>query len=153
MGRQNAVKDQFAKVLYEALLEKFGTMPSNTVIAREFNLRAYDSEPVTHESVRRWIKGISMPDERKLRILVSWLDLDLRRCFQVTSTSKEKLNGTNDHSLSRNGAYPGPTSPPGPSFRKDQVRILQLIDSLPSGDKRLVEQLAKKLAIRVRKQA
>ena len=153
MGRQNAVKDQFANILCEALAEKFGGIPSNSVIAREFNLRAYDSEPVTHESVRRWIKGISMPDERKLRILVSWLDLDLRKCFQVTPVGNEKLNGANGHPPNGNGSHNSQMPPSNPGLRKDQLRILQLIDSLPNGDKRLVEQLAKKLAIRVRKQA
>lgn len=153
MGRQNAVKDQFANILCEALAEKFGGIPSNSVIAREFNLRAYDSEPVTHESVRRWMKGISMPDERKLRILVSWLDLDLRKCFQVTETSTQSLNGGNGHSTNGNGLYTAAISPSSSGLRKDQIRILQLIESLPNGDKRLVEQLAKKLSVRVRKQA
>jgi len=158
MGRQNEVKDQFASILQAALVDKFGGLPSNSVIAREFNLRAYDSEPVTHESVRRWIKGISMPDERKMRILVSWLALDLRKCFQVPQPGDQRLNGANHNGLNHhtngtgNGYGHGPSTSPNPGLRKDQIRILQLIDSLPNGDKRLVEQLAKKLSIRVRKQ-
>jgi hypothetical protein len=146
MGRRNEVKDHFAELLKKAISERFGMLPSNAVIAREFNLRAYGTEPVTQESVRRWLKGICMPDETKLRILVSWLDLDLKVCFNHNGAdlSTPSHLGT----VLNGGQQPIAPAPPK-SLRADQLRLLKLLDSLPSTDRKLVEELAKKLSTRV----
>lgn len=150
MGRPNHVKERFAQVLRTTLVAHFGgRLPSNAVIAREFNLRAYGADPVTQESVRRWVQGISMPDETKLRILVVWLDLDLRSCF-----SAQDLRGASAPA-SQNGNDSSPkttransTETPENKLSKQQARILRLIEGLSNPDRRLVEQLTKKLSLR-----
>ena len=109
MGRPNGVKDEFALVLREALKDAQGRVPSAAAIAREFNLRANGIEPVTQESVRRWLRGISMPEEQKMSILVSWLDLDLIKVMKcahavelggrglraATANNQQPTNGAN----------------------------------------------------------
>lgn len=148
MGRPNEVKQQFATLLESALIERFGELPSNTTIAREFNLRAYNVEPITQESVRRWRNGISMPEERRLKILVSWLNLDLRRCFQTSleNLSLQALNGIDSPK------EPQSQAPINKGLSSDERRLLRLINSLTQSDKQMIEQLAKKLSTRVRRQ-
>jgi hypothetical protein len=33
--------------------------------------------PITQETARRWIRGLSMPEMDKLQILIQWLDLNI----------------------------------------------------------------------------
>lgn len=54
-------------------------------MAREFNLRAYDTTPISQESARRWIRGVSLPEEERLRVLVEWLDLDFNEALRAKS--------------------------------------------------------------------
>lgn len=144
MGKPNEVKMQFAEFLKQALTRHFGELPSNAAIAREFNLRAHGSDPVTQESVRRWVKGVCMPDERKLKILVSWLDLDLKQCFQEDSANPSSHNG-DQRPVNTKPVTPGVLAA-GYGVRRDQVRILRLLDALSQSDKQLVERLARKLS-------
>lgn len=141
MGRPNEVKGQFATLLESALTEHFGRPPSNASVAREFNLRAYNVEPVTQESVRRWRKGISMPEERKLRILVFWLNLDLKLCFQTSleDSTLHALNGSNSAEKPAQNAH-------RPRLGSDALQLLRLIDLLPNSDRQLIELLARKLS-------
>ncbi|MBI2313719.1 MAG: hypothetical protein HYU77_14560 [Betaproteobacteria bacterium] len=47
---------------------------SPTRIAREFNLR-YHGNPVTTQSVRKWLSGKSLPAQDKVRVLAEWLEV------------------------------------------------------------------------------
>ena len=43
-----------------------------------FNARLRDGmNPITQETARRWIRGLSMPEMDKLQILIQWLDLNI----------------------------------------------------------------------------
>ena len=140
MGKPNDVKDQFARLLKEALSSHFGKMPAVAVVTREFNLRAHGVEPVTQESVRRWLKGISMPEERKLRILTTWLKLDLARCFGgMFPADGMAANGTGQRNGNGNG-NDGAKAPTG------HERLITLIAGLPPAERRMLEQLAETLA-------
>lgn len=144
MGRPNHVKERFAHLLRSALTTHFGGhLPSNAVIAREFNLRAHGAEPVTHESVRRWIHGISMPDETKLRALTVWLDLDLRDCFHSPSADATALHEPKSSGKGRQKTLNGQQT--NGHTQGDQARLLQLINNLSDADRSLIEQLTKKL--------
>jgi hypothetical protein len=93
MGRPNEVKSEFAHLLRECLKQRYGRVVPAAFLALEFNLRARDCEPITQEAARRWLNGISMPEERKLRLLVSWLNIDLSHCF-----ANPKSSESNNHS-------------------------------------------------------
>lgn len=43
-------------------------------IAREFNLR-YHGDPVTTQAVRKWLGGLAVPSQDKMRVLAEWLDV------------------------------------------------------------------------------
>lgn len=122
-------------------------MPSNAIVAREFNLRAYDTEPITQESVRRWVRGISMPDEIKMRILVSWLDLDLKQCFGSDHEPNRGAHSANGADIEPDGDG-AVAQPPGARLSKHEIRILRLIEGLPHPDQKLILEMAKKLSQR-----
>jgi hypothetical protein len=83
MRKTNDIKDNFSALLRDSLRSRFGRIPSAAVVAREFNLRAYDTAPISQESARRWIRGVSLPEEERLRVLVNWLDLDFNRVLRA----------------------------------------------------------------------
>ena len=82
MNKTNDIKENFSAILRDSLRKRFGRIPSAAVVAREFNLRAYDTSPVSQESARRWLRGVSLPEEERLRVLVNWLNLDFNAALR-----------------------------------------------------------------------
>lgn len=93
MQKTNDIKSNFSALLRDSLKSRFGRIPSAAVIAREFNLRAYNTDPISQESARRWIRGVSLPEEERLRVLVTWLDLD----FNSVLRPREPSPGVRSH--------------------------------------------------------
>ncbi len=99
MNKTNEIKENFAALLRDSLRSRFGRIPSAAVVAREFNLRAYDTPPISQESARRWIRGVSLPEEQRLRVLVNWLNLD----FNAALRPGRDLNGHALNAHAHNG--------------------------------------------------
>lgn len=96
------LKDKFSKILRHQLRKLYGKVPSATFVANEFNLRSKYTAPITQESARRWIRGLSLPEDERLKVLVSWLKLDLNSIFNddekyQTPSNLIKLLGDLDH--------------------------------------------------------
>lgn len=85
------IRKQFAEALRDALTIHFGKLPAASIVAREFNLRAYGVEAISQESARRWLRGLSMPSQDKLGVLQSWLSLDLNLILRSQSGPKHRL--------------------------------------------------------------
>ena len=81
MLKTNDIKENFSALLRNSLKARYGRLPSAAVLAREFNLRAYDTTPISGESARRWLRGVCLPEEDRLRILVNWLNLDFNKAL------------------------------------------------------------------------
>jgi len=145
MGKPNGVKHEFASVLRESLKDIRGKLPSAAAVAREFNLRANGIEPVTQESVRRWLRGISMPEERKLAILVSWLNLDLtmamKRAHEIQLNSNGNGNGHSGNGVTRPNPAKSLIDDIDPSTLDQARRIARL----PSADQQLVKDFIDRL--------
>jgi len=77
MPSTKALRDSFVLALTNGLLMRYKEVPSAAFIAKEFNLRAKATKPITQESARRWIRGLAIPELDRLLVLRSWLDLDL----------------------------------------------------------------------------
>jgi len=75
------MKEEFSHSLRESLKLQYGKLPSAEVVSRDFNLRAHGTAPVTQESVRRWIRGESLPKPDHLIVLVQWLHLNLNEIY------------------------------------------------------------------------
>jgi hypothetical protein len=64
-------KQQFAGRLRAAMIAA-GYEARPSVLEREFNL-IYGGRPVTYQAVRRWLTGMSIPEQDKLQALADWL--------------------------------------------------------------------------------
>lgn len=74
------VKKLFADRLAERLTEFYqGKLPSNNRIARDFTLRAPNLPPISHETIRQWMRGDCLPHVSRLNVLTKWLGEDLIR--------------------------------------------------------------------------
>ena len=65
-------KDHFATALRAALKNEFGRLPSTTFVAKHFNLRV-TSNGVSGETVRRWVRGVSLPRCDHMQVLAQQL--------------------------------------------------------------------------------
>lgn len=94
-------------LLTQALIRKFGILPSATKFADQFNLRAYGTSTITRETARKWIAGLAVPEIDKLSILVEWLDIEPSEIFKtdelkIKNTIAEVKNGVDYSGLSIN---------------------------------------------------
>ena len=70
-------EERFGYFLRDALKRTFKSLPTAARFAEEFNLRNQGREPITQESARKWMRGVSIPHLQRLGVLISWLDLDI----------------------------------------------------------------------------
>lgn len=72
------MKDLFSKALAQHLLQFYGRIPSASIFARDFNFRAApEISPISQETARRWIRGISLPEMDKLQLIAEWLGIEI----------------------------------------------------------------------------
>jgi len=76
MDQHEAVTQRFATALKLGLLEKFGKVPSTSVIADCFNQQASGVKGISRETARRWLRGLSYPETDRLQLLLEWLGLN-----------------------------------------------------------------------------
>lgn len=67
-------KQQFSKRL-KAAMTAVGLEARPTVLEKLFNLH-YRGTPVTYQGVRRWLLGLSIPEQDKLELLANLLGTD-----------------------------------------------------------------------------
>lgn len=82
MKKQSEIKDSFSRSLRNCLNAYYGKIPSASTFAKDFNLRAYGTSPITQESARRWMRGVSLPEEDRLCVLINWLNLDFNEILR-----------------------------------------------------------------------
>ncbi len=98
MPRNKKIQAIFSKCLAERLLERYNKIPSAAFIAKEFNLRALDVEPISQESARKWLRGLAVPELNKLFILQSWLQIDLNALNVYSEELSKYKNVSSDNS-------------------------------------------------------
>jgi hypothetical protein len=84
------VIERFHEALRSGLINRFGKIPTASKLAIEFNIRNFQSNPISRETARKWINGQSLPSSPRLKTLISWLDLDAS--FIYATTFIEKIN-------------------------------------------------------------
>ncbi len=67
-------KKQFANRLRAAMIAA-GYEPRPNVLEAHFNSR-YWGRSVTYQAVRRWLIGMSIPEQEKLQVLADWLGVE-----------------------------------------------------------------------------
>lgn len=75
--RQTRIEVAFAKHFQEALRGRFGRLPSAAFTALQFNRRLENGDSISDETMRRWMRGCSMPTYQHLTSLCAWLELDI----------------------------------------------------------------------------
>ena len=75
--------NSFSAELRESLRNKYGRVPSAAFLAVHFNRYFFEGNPISQETTRKWIRGVSMPSYTHLKALIVWLALDIRRCFDL----------------------------------------------------------------------
>ena len=98
------IKNRFSTSLNQQLLSYYRRIPSASILARDFNSRAHGiMNPISQETDRRWIRGLSMPEMDKLQILIQWLeiniDLNLHDIESLRTESSRKEVGRKTVSL------------------------------------------------------
>lgn len=122
------MKEVFSKLLCMELVRHYGRMPSASVVARDFNLRCtQDVKPITNETARRWIKGITLPELVRLNVLSNWINIDIGNLQKSDSTSN--LSAT-----------------PPPKRDEDDEALLKIYKKLDLRDKRMIQELMRSLA-------
>jgi len=120
----------FSTFFREGLRKKYGRLPSAAFVAIQFNRHLDGGKPVSHETVRRWMRGIPMPTYSHLQVLAVWLALDINKLVA-------------DHGSVN--LYRSPTQ----EFRYDEetIRFAELLSSLPSETQKLLLNLVSTLPI------
>jgi hypothetical protein len=84
------IKTRFSTSLNQQLLQYYRRIPSASILARDFNSRSQGlMNPITQETARRWIRGLSMPEMDKLQVLINWLDLNIDLNFKSIAPEME----------------------------------------------------------------
>lgn len=71
------IKNAFAKEFRRSLITHYGKVPSCAKIARDFTLFSREVEPISVETVRKWLLGVNIPHSARMRTLVVWLGLNI----------------------------------------------------------------------------
>ncbi len=122
------MKAVFSKLLCLELVRHYGRMPSASVVARDFNLRCtQDAKPITNETARRWIKGISIPELVRLNVLSNWIGLDIGNLQKNNSAAN--LTATNTL-----------------RGEEGEEALLKIYRKLNAQDKRIIQGLMRSLA-------
>jgi len=85
------VIERFHLAFRAGLINRFGEIPTASKLAIEFNLRNFQSNPISRESARKWINGQSMPETARLKALIGWLNLDAAFIYSTTITEKASI--------------------------------------------------------------
>ncbi|MFN7087466.1 MAG: hypothetical protein ACK4N4_12675 [Burkholderiales bacterium] len=85
-------KQGFSKRLKEAMRHARVDATSPTRVAREFNLR-YHGNPVTTQAVRKWLSGLALPSQDKIRVLAGWLEVPAQWLRFGEAESRERRAG------------------------------------------------------------
>ena len=83
------LEHQFGKRFREALIQRYKRLPSAAFVAIHFNRQLGNSKPVSNESVRRWMRGETMPRHEHLAVLVEWLNIDTCGYFNSLYTQSQ----------------------------------------------------------------
>lgn len=121
------LKNAFSKEFKRCLIAHYGKVPSCAKIARDFTLISRELEPVSVETIRKWLLGVNLPHSARLRTLVIWLNLDIRVMDDVLKTNGSNLKSTHSKEL---------------AMSTDAVRLVNLFSLLDSNAQQTVLQIA-----------
>jgi len=82
-------KQQFAERLRNAMIGA-GYEPRSNVLEANFNSR-YWGRSVTYQAARRWLIGLSIPEQEKLQVIADWLGVEPHVLRYGQGSSKSRV--------------------------------------------------------------
>lgn len=122
--------ETFSIQLRERLRKKYGRLPSAAFVAIQFNRQNSPERPISQETARRWMRGLSMPSYQRLFALSAWLAFDVN---QLMASDAFK------------SAWPALSEKV--EYSQDTIRLAELLSNLPSDTQSLVFNLVNNLQI------
>ncbi len=113
--------NSFSAELRESLHNKYGRVPSAAFFAVHFNRHCSEGTPVSQETTRKWIRGVSMTSYIHLKVLIVWLTLDIRRCFDLDGVAPTEKDLA-----------------PKILYSEQTMRLAELLNKLPIETQRIV---------------
>lgn len=83
-------KQQFSERL-KAAMAASGMEPKPSVLEKLFNLQ-YPGSPVSYQGVRRWLIGLSIPEQDKLETLAGLLGMDVQTLRYGRRPTRERVS-------------------------------------------------------------
>jgi hypothetical protein len=84
-------------------MKRYGKIPSSARIARDFTLASPEGiEPISVETIRKWLLGTNLPQSARMRTLCNWLGFDataLDGGFKSTSNGNRANNFNTEKSI------------------------------------------------------
>jgi hypothetical protein len=72
------LKHAFVKEFKRCLVAKYGKVPSAARIAKDFTLSSPEGvEPISVETIRKWLLGVNIPQSARMRTLSVWLGFEM----------------------------------------------------------------------------
>lgn len=115
----DSVKQAFSIELVEGLKRAYGGhLPSMAKIARDFSLKSPHLPHISTETIRKWIRGDSLPHISRMQVLIDWLGPQMAIPFEqpvmalqfaqkrAADKTKEDGNGHSDILGSSVNAHP-----------------------------------------------
>jgi hypothetical protein len=122
--------ETFSTQLRERLRKKYGRLPSAAFVAIHFNRQNSLERPISQETARRWMRGVSMPSYQHLSALSTWLAVDVN---QILVGDAPKPAGS---ALTEKVEY-----------SEDTIRLAELLSSLPSNTQSLLLNIVSNLRL------
>jgi len=122
------LKKAFAKEFKRCLIARYGKIPSAAVIARDFTLASPAAlEPMSLETIRKWLNGINLPQSARMRTLSNWIGFDAS-ALDGAFKSSNNANRTTDLSTQK-------------SIDSEMVHLLHAFGELQEGERETVLQI------------
>ena len=87
--------ESFASGLRERIRAHYGgRLPSAGELARALNQADQWRRPVSAETMRRWIRGLSLPELHRVPTLCGWLGCDPAQLFAPADTASAERTGS-----------------------------------------------------------
>jgi hypothetical protein len=97
MSNLDNTKNSFSEHLADVLNNKYKKQISVVFFVNQFNLRAHGTNTIAYETVRKWLKGLAIPQTSKMKVLIEWLVLDPCCIFDCSLVNENIKAHVPDH--------------------------------------------------------
>ncbi len=143
------VKQAFSIELVEGLKRAYGGhLPSMAKVARDFSLKSPHLPHISSETIRKWIRGESLPHIARMQVLIDWLGPQMAIPFEqpvmALQFAQQKATGQTKHHGNEYGHSNLVTLPVSQHPIHDQ--LIGIIDQLNEKECKSILSIAKLLA-------